>query len=142
MSDDPARHASKPAPERPTIFLSYAHADEAWKDRLMSHLRAAFGLDPAVELWDDRRIGVGGAWRKEIEQALGRARAAILLVSADFLSSDFIGRVEIPKLLTRREAEGVRLLPLLVRACTWTRSKWLAAIQMRPTDAVPLDEHT
>ncbi|MCG8455116.1 MAG: SUMF1/EgtB/PvdO family nonheme iron enzyme [Holophagales bacterium] len=141
MSDDSARHASKPAPDRPTIFLSYAHADEAWKDRLMPHLRAAFGLDPPVELWDDRRIGMGEAWSEEIEQALVRARAAILLVSADSLASDFICRVEIPKLLERREREGVHLMPLLVRACPWERVEWLAAIQMRPTDAMPLAEH-
>ncbi len=126
---------------RPSVFISYAHADEVWKDRLLVQLRAAFGVDAPVELWDDRQIGAGDAWLAEIEQALDRASVAILLVTADFLASDFIQRKEIPRLLARRGSEGVRLMPLLADACPWPRSDWLASMQMRPTDAVPLTEH-
>ncbi len=126
---------------RPSVFISYAHADEAWKDELLKYLRAAFGVDAPIELWDDRRIGAGDAWLDEIERALDRASVAILLVTADFLSSRFIQRKEVPRLLERRGSEGVRLMPLLVDACPWSRSSWLKSIQMRPTDAVPLTEH-
>ena len=126
---------------RPSVFISYAHADEAWKDELLKHLRAAFGMDAPVELWDDRRIGAGDAWLAEIESALDRASVAVLLITADFLASKFIQGTEVPRLLDRRSSEGVRLMPLLVDACPWSRSRWLASIQMRPTDAVPLTEH-
>ena len=74
-------------PARPNLFISYSHADEAWKDRVVPHIQVAFsnGLkEPRVELWDDRRILVGDRWRTEIEAALERADAAILLVSVDF----------------------------------------------------------
>ena len=129
-------------PGRPSVFISYAHADEAWKDELLKHLRAAFGPDAPIELWDDRRIGAGDAWLDEIESALDRASVAVLLVTADFLASKFIQRTEVPRLLERRGSEGVRLMPLLVKACPWSRTGWLASIQMRPTDAVPLTEHS
>lgn len=125
--------------DRPTIFISYAHADVRWKDKLLVHLKAALGLDPPVDLWHDRRIGVGDAWRKEIEEALGRSTAAVLIVSAHFLASDFIQRNEVPTLLDRYRAAGVRLLPLLVRHCPWQRHPWLSQLQMRPLDGQPLN---
>lgn len=126
---------------RPTIFISYAHADERWKNKLLVQLKAVFGQDPPIEPWDDRRIRVGASWRTEIQEALARARAAVLMISADFLSSDFIQRAELPILLKRRQQEGVHLLPLLVCPCPWQHHHWLAELQMWPHDARPLKGH-
>ena len=53
-----------------------------------------------IERWDDTRIRPGSEWRSEIKQALERARAAVLLISADFLASDFIQDNELPPLLS------------------------------------------
>ncbi len=125
--------------DRPTVFISYSHKDEGWKDRLETHLRALELQDDLV-IWSDRQIAAGEGWFAEIEQAMNRAAVAVLLVSADFLASGFIQGTEVPRLLQRREAEGLRIIPLFVRPCPWTAVDWLAAIQGRPKDAKPLAE--
>jgi hypothetical protein len=124
----------------PTIFLSYSHKDEAWKDLVVGQLRV-LELEGAFELWDDRKIAAGNGWHEEIGKAIDRARAAVLLISADFLTSGFIRGTEIPRLLARRarRAEGgLRIIPLIVRPCPWRRVPWLAEIEGRPKDGRPL----
>jgi hypothetical protein len=85
---------------KPTVFLSYSHQDEIWKDRVSTRLRVLGELD----IWDDRRIDLGATWRPEIQAALEGADVAVLLISADFLTSSFILEQEIPI----REVEGSR----------------------------------
>ena len=60
------------------------------------------------------------------------------MISANFLTSNFILGKEVPKLLERREKEGVRVIPVIVKPCAWTRVKWLSKIQARPKDGRPL----
>ena len=96
------------------IFISYCHKDEDWKDRLLRHLRVLERED-VIRIWDDRQIGVGEDWRTAIGSALEEADLAILLVTADFLISDFIRGEEVPRLLERRAEEGMRLFPIIVR---------------------------
>jgi len=128
---------------QPTVFISYSHKDEPWKDRLVTHLDV-LQRQGLLDLWDDRRISAGAEWYPEIRQAIDRARVAVLLVSADFLTSDFILGEEVPRLLQRRDEEGLRVFPVIVRPCAWQRVKWLARMQARPRDGRPLsagDEH-
>lgn len=67
-----------------------------------------------LDLWDDTRIEVGTDWRDEIERALASATAAVLLISADFLGSEFIASNELPRLLEAHEKRGLVVLPLIV----------------------------
>lgn len=120
------------AGKRIQLFISYAHADRAWKERLLKHLNAAFGFDPRVEVWDDQMIGTGESWQERIADAIRHSDAAVLLLSADFLASEFITRIEIPGLLEGQRTNGARLMPLLVRECPWQRRGWLESLQMRP----------
>ncbi|MFL6291780.1 MAG: toll/interleukin-1 receptor domain-containing protein [Thermoanaerobaculia bacterium] len=122
---------------RPTVFLSYSHQDEDWKDRVVGHLKV---LDAELDVWDDRRIAKGDAWLPEIQSAMDRAAVALLLISKDFLTSGFIKGTEVPHLLTRRK-DGLRVIPLFVRPCAWQAVEWLAKIQGGPKDAKPLSEH-
>ena len=91
----------------PSVFISYSQKDEEWKDRLVTHLGV---LEQAgiLDLWEDRRIEAGDDWKPEIEKAINKATVAILMISANFLTSKFILGEEVPKLLERREKEGVR----------------------------------
>ena len=82
----------------PTVFISYSHQDEAWKDQLVRQLQV-LELEGAYDIWEDRKIAAGDGWRAEIETAMARARAAVLLISADFLVSGFIRGTEVPRLL-------------------------------------------
>jgi len=126
-----------PRMSNPTVFISYSHKDEEWKDRIAAQL-AVLEHEGILEEWDDRKIGGGDEWYEQIQQAMDRACVAILLVSADFLNSDFIRREEVPKLLQRREQEGLRVFPVIVWPCPWQHVKWLARMQVRPRDGRPL----
>jgi hypothetical protein len=72
-----------------TIFISYSHADEEWKDRLVEQLNVLV-VEDQFNVWDDRRIAAGSDWYPEIEAAINTANIAILLISAIFLTSPFI----------------------------------------------------
>lgn len=76
-----------------------------------------------IEYWDDTKIKGGDKWKKEIEDAIKKANVAILLISTDFLSSDFISTDELPPLLRKAEEEGTRILPLIVSPCAFTLSE-------------------
>ena len=121
----------------PTVFISYSHRDEDWKDRLVTHL-GVLANEGIVDVWDDRRIEAGDDWQPEIEAAIDKAAIAVLLISANFLTSKFILGEEVPKLLKRRTEQGVRVIPLIVKPCAWTQVKWLSPIQARPKDGKPL----
>jgi hypothetical protein len=114
--------------KKPSLFLSYSHSDREYVDRLLVHLRP-LEKDGLIDLWVDTRLRAGDRWKKEIERALGRATVAILLVSADFLASDFITDNELPPLLKNAEEKGTRILPLIVKPCRFARDKNLRHFQ-------------
>jgi hypothetical protein len=76
----------------------------------------------------------------EIEAALNRATVAVLLISPGFLNSRFIHDTEVPRLLERRTAEGVRVIPVFVHPCAWKAVGWLTALQGRPSNGRVLSE--
>ena len=121
----------------PSIFISYSHADESWKDRVVKQLRV-LEYEKHLEVWDDRRIDAGDDWYPAIEQALTEASVSILLISDDFLTSQFILGKEVPRLLKRRKEEGLRVIPLIVWPCAWQQVSWLKDIQSLPLDGCPL----
>lgn len=87
--------------------------DRAWLERLQVHLRPAI-REGLVDSWDDNQLNPGEDWRDAIDQALKRARVAVLLVSANFFASDFIAMHELPALLRAAEDEGATILPLIL----------------------------
>jgi pimeloyl-ACP methyl ester carboxylesterase len=93
------------------IFVSYSHKNAAGLKRLQTHLspylRAA---ERELDLWDDTRLKPGDQWRPEIEKALQQAGVAVMLVSADFLDSDFIMQNELPVLVKAAEQGDLQLL--------------------------------
>jgi hypothetical protein len=103
----------------------------------VKHLKV-LELEGELEVWDDRRIDAGDDWLPEITREMERAKVAVLLISADFLTSKLIRSTEVPKLLARRQSGGMRVIPLIVHPCAWQNVGWLAAIQCRPLDGRPL----
>lgn len=127
----------------PKVFISYSHKDEDWKSRLQTQL-AVLENQGLLSVWEDRQIAAGDDWYPAIEQAIESAHVAILLISADFLSSKFIHGKEVPPLLERRKNEGLRVIPLILKPCPWQTVDWLSKIQGRPIDNKPLsgfDDH-
>lgn len=116
---------------KPKVFISYSREDEAWKDQLLKHLKVSLDSD-VLEVWDDTRIPVGSQWERELHEAIDHSRLAILLISADFLSSQYVRDVEVPTLLARSQAEDLALLPVLVRPCAWKTVSWIRDHQLFP----------
>lgn len=102
--------------EKLSIFISYSHADEVWLRKLLIHLKPLkkyYGL----EEWEDKHLRTSDKWEEEITRALNNATIAILLVSADFLASDFIDKKELQPLLQNAESKGTKIMPLIVSPC-------------------------
>jgi pimeloyl-ACP methyl ester carboxylesterase len=91
------------------IFVSYSHRDREWLERLQAMMNP-FLRKGELELWDDTRLKAGQKWLDEIRSALASCRVAVLLVSRDFLASDFIYREELPVILNAAKSGEIRLL--------------------------------
>jgi hypothetical protein len=109
-------------PEGSSVFVSYSHKDARWRDRLQVHLKPLI-RNGKIDLWDDTRIRTGDKWRDEIENALDNAKVAILLVSADFLASEFISTNELPPLLKLAKQRGVRIMPVILGPSRFAESE-------------------
>ena len=98
-----------------TIFISYSHADEKYKEEVLKTLRGLKNVyqDIDFDVWSDDRIRPGQRWLEEIENALDRAAIAILIVSRDFLGSEFIMKNEIPQILRNADQKGVLIMNLV-----------------------------
>jgi hypothetical protein len=122
---------------RSTIFISYSHKDEQEKDTLLNYL-GVLEQTGLVKPWSDDKIGAGADWEAEINKAIVEARVAILLITVNFLNSDYIRRKELPALLKQHEREGLTIIPLIARPCPWLRLDWLNKINARPKNGAPL----
>ena len=120
----------------PRLFISYSHRDETWKDSAVRQL--AVLATEGLAVWEDRQIAAGDGWQEEIGHAIDECDAALLLVSAHFLNSPFVLGEEVPRLLQRRQGQCIRVIPVILSPCRWTRIPWLKQIQARPKDGRPL----
>jgi len=104
-------------PVRHKVFISFNRKDSRYLHTLHAHLRYDERAG-TIKFWDGTRIEPGSKWRKAIEEALATASIAVLLVSADFLASDFIAEEELPYLL-EAEARGMRIYSVILRPCAF-----------------------
>jgi hypothetical protein len=124
---------------RDQVFICYSHQDASWLDRLQTHLKP-LERDRVVDVWSDRLLSLGDDWRRGIDAALARAKVALLLVSADFLASDFIQEAELPELLKAAEQGGCRILPVLVGPSLFSDIPALARFQTANGNSTTLSE--
>jgi hypothetical protein len=127
---------SRNSAEPNLVFVSYSHADAKWLTGMRSHLKL-LERHAGIEQWDDTKIKPGTQWREEIQSALERAKVAVLLVSADFLTSDFIVTNELPPLLKAAQERGTLILTLIVRHCRFEKTE-LARFQAVNPPSKPL----
>jgi len=106
-----------------SIFISYSHADKHWLDKIKTALSTLpyEGLD--LDTWDDNKIAAGTLWRTEIDNAIQKARVAILIISNEFLASKFIQENELPPLLAKIQNNGTRILPIIAKKCRFVQSR-------------------
>lgn len=124
-----------------SVFISYSHNDTVFLKRLQVHLKQ-LEREGRVDRWDDTRIKSGQDWKAEIKTALSKAGVAVLLLSADFLASDFIDSDEMPEILAAAEANGLTVLPVIVKPCRFTRDKRISKFQAVNDPSKPLINQT
>jgi hypothetical protein len=122
---------------RSLIFVSYSHHDDQWLERLQVHLRP-LARQGGIDLWDDTRIRAGDEWRREIEEAIEVCRVAVLVVTADFMASDFIDSNELPPLLQAAKLRGARIISVLASSSNFEDTE-LARYQAINSPSKPLD---
>jgi hypothetical protein len=123
--------------DKKMIFISYSHEDKDHLKRLNVHLKPlqSKGL---VEVWDDTKILAGQKWQEEIKIALSKAAVAVLIISADFLASDFVVENELPPILKKAELEGTRIMPIILKPCRFSRDEHLSKFQALNAPDKPL----
>ena len=129
--------ASQSSSNPTEVFVSYSHKNKKWMDRFREMLTPLLA-EGKLKVWDDSRIQTGSDWRAEIDQALRNASVAILLVSPEFLASDFIVRNELYPLLEAAKSRGVKIWWVAISDCLYHKTP-LESFQAANDPAKPLD---
>ena len=121
---------------KPRIFLSYAHADEDLKKELDTHL-VPLRRSGKIETWNDRELIIGQEWNKEILEELNKADIILLLISKDFIASQYIWEKELEIAMKRHEKGTAKVVPVIVKNCLWQEMPF-AKLQALPKNAKPV----
>lgn len=119
-----------------TVFFSYAHEDESLRDKLANHLSILKRLGK-IEAWYDRQILPSTEWDKQINTHLETANIILLLISDDFLASDYCWDVEVNRAMVRHEAKEACVIPIILRPCDWQGAPF-GKLQGLPKDMRPV----
>jgi len=118
------------------IFVSYAHEDEALRKELEKQL-SFLRRQGAISEWYDRNIQAGQEWSDEIKRHLNTADIILLLISPDFLASDYCYSIEMQRAIERHDAKEARVIPIILRPVYWTDSP-IGKLQALPPHGKPV----
>jgi len=122
------------------IFFSYSHKDEEYKDKPVKRLSILKRQD-VIEDWHDRTIGAGNEWAGAIDEHLESAEIILLLVSDDFLASDYCWDIELKRGMARHEGRTARVIPVILGNVDWAGAPF-GKLQALPKDAKPIKSWT
>ena len=114
------------------IFCSYSHKDELLREELETQLKVLENKG-LISHWHDRQITPGAEWADEIDENLENADIVLLMVSADFIASDYCYKIEMKRALERAEKGDARVVPVIVRDVDWTDTP-IGHFQALPTN--------
>lgn len=106
--------------KKPHVFISYSHSNKKWLNRIIIHLKVLSNLNLDFDFWEDTKIRTGDDWLKGIETSINNADVALLLVSTDFLASQFVMKKEVPRLLENAYSKGTKIMPIILSPCLFT----------------------
>jgi internalin A len=115
-----------------SLFYSYSHKDEELRNQLETHLKL-LQRQQVIAPWHDRMIDAGEEWRGQISDKLERADLILLLISPDFIASDYCYDKEMTVALQRQDANEARVIPVIVRDVSWSKAQF-ARLQAMPRD--------
>lgn len=124
-------------PAAPTVFISSSRVDAGWKALLLKQLYV-LREEGLINIWEDRHVEPGADWHRDIQEAIKSASAAVLIITANFLTSEYILNVEVPALLGRRKADGLPIFPLIAEPCAWEKVAWLREMNLCTLAGRPL----
>ena len=128
-------------PAKPiTVFYSYAHEDDLLRKELEKHLTSVLSQE-LINPWHDRLIVAGTEWGRTINEQLNTASLIFLLISPDFLASEYCYRIEMPQAMQRHHAQQARVIPIILRHVDWTDTPF-SKLQALPTDGRPVTAWT
>jgi TIR domain len=122
-----------------SLFFSYSHTDEEYRNRLEKHL-APLKREGLISGWHDRKIHAGGHLHDEISQHVEHDQVILLLVSADFLASDYCQDREMATALERHKRKEAIIIPIIVHPCDWKNTP-LGELRVTPRDGKPISKH-
>ena len=122
------------------VFISYSHKDKVHLERLHTHL-AVLHRDGQIEEWFDREILAGAEIDTEIAERLETSKLFLLLVSPDFLASDYCVEMEMKRILERHDLGEARVIPIIVEPCDWMATP-LRNLKVLPNDGKPVSDWT
>lgn len=118
------------------LFLSYSHKDETLKDELANHL-STLRRQGVISSWDDRKILPGEEWDYQINENLNTADIILLLVSSDFIASNYCWEIEVTTAIERHNTGKARVIPIILRRVDWSDTPF-AKLQFLPKNAEPV----
>jgi internalin A len=133
----PRRNRSLGGLKQPVrLFYSYSHKDETLRGELVAHLKL-LQRQGLIDTWHDRNIEAGSEWAQIIDEQIERADIILLLVSADFIASDYCYEKEMRRAMERERAGEARVIPVILRAVNWSNAPF-AKLQVLPKDGLPV----
>jgi hypothetical protein len=124
--------AKAPGTQALKVFVSYSHADELLKSELLKHLEPLRRLG-LIESWHDRKLKPGQEWDKVISANLNNADIILILVSVDFVNSEYCYDIELEKALERHASGTAKVIPVILRNCLWEHTSF-AKLQALPPE--------
>lgn len=122
-----------------SLFFSYSHRDEEMRNQLETHL-VTLKRQGIIEMWHDRRIGAGRELNGEIDQHLSSADIILLLVSPDFIASDYCYDREMEMAMNRHEQGTARVIPVILEPCDWCDLPF-GKLMATPKDGKPVSKY-
>lgn len=129
------KNESISAEKRNKVFVSYSHQDKEFLEDIKRHFKPFL---KEIDFWDDSKIKPGQKWKDEIKSAINECKVAVLLVSTDFLGSEFIATDELPPLLEAAEQNGAVILTVILKPCLFEEFESLNQFQAMNSPSKPV----